>query len=192
MGRPAHAPAGDPRNRVGVPGRARAVVVLAALAASAIAVAAPSLPPAAPHADVRSPALEAAVVVRVNALRRSHGLVPLRLSAALAAAADAHSREQAAGGYFAHASTDGSPFWRRIERFYPAKPFAYWSTGENLLWSSRTLDAAAAVRLWLASPEHRRNLLAPRWRELGLSALEAGAAPGAFGGRDVVILTADF
>jgi len=172
-----------------VPGRARALVVVVAVAV----VAAPLPAGGAPRtAGVPSTDLERAVLVRVNTLRRSHGLTPLRPSTRLAAAADAHARELAARGYFAHASSDGSPFWRRIERFYPSRPFAYWSTGENLLWSARPLAADRAVQLWLDSPEHRRNLLAPRWREVGLAALAAQAAPGAFGGQDVVILTADF
>ena len=42
------------------------------------------------------------------------------------------------------------------------------------------------------SPGHRENILAPGWREVGLSALTVAAAPGVFGGRDVVIITTDF
>jgi uncharacterized protein YkwD len=44
----------------------------------------------------------------------------------------------------------------------------------------------------MASHGHRRNILAPGWREVGLSALTVPAAPGVFGGRDVVIITTDF
>ena len=44
----------------------------------------------------------------------------------------------------------------------------------------------------MKSPGHRKNILTARWREIGLSAVTVSAAPGVFGGRDVVIVTSDF
>ena len=44
----------------------------------------------------------------------------------------------------------------------------------------------------MKSPGHRKNILTPRWREIGLSALRVASAPGIYGGRDVVIITTDF
>ena len=64
--------------------------------------------------------------------------------------------------------------------------------GENLLWSTGGLDASRALKVWMASPGHRKNILTPRWREVGLSAVSVAAAPGVFGGRNVVIITSDF
>ena len=98
----------------------------------------------------------------------------------------------AAQGYFAHESADGSAFWKRIQRFYTSSPWRSWSVGENLLWSSPDVDAQGALQLWLNSPEHRANLLAPSWREIGVSALHVAAAPGTFHGLDVTIVTTDF
>jgi uncharacterized protein YkwD len=95
-------------------------------------------------------------------------------------------------GFFAHDSPDGSQFWKRVRRFYGPSGYETWSVGENLLWSSGRLDAAAALRLWMSSPGHRKNILTPRWREIGLSAVGVSSAPGVFGGRDVVIITTDF
>ena len=95
-------------------------------------------------------------------------------------------------GFFTHESADGSSFWKRVERFYTPKGFAYWSVGENLLWSSPDVGSSRALALWLASPKHRENLLTARWREVGLSAVHSPAAPGAFDGLPVTILTADF
>ena len=46
--------------------------------------------------------------------------------------------------------------------------------------------------MWMGSPGHRKNMLAARWREIGLSAVSVPAAPGVFGGRKVVLVTADF
>jgi uncharacterized protein YkwD len=136
--------------------------------------------------------LEAALLVELNNLRRVHGLVPLRLSSNLSLAAHQHSTEMAARGYFSHSSFGGSHFDRRIARFYPMGSRRYWSVGENLLWSSPDVDAAGALQMWLDSPEHRKNMLTARWREVGLSAVHSAAAPGTYGGREVTIVTADF
>ena len=132
------------------------------------------------------------VLLAVNSVRARHGLRPLRLRRSLSAAAAQHSREMARLGYFSHTSLDGSPFWKRVKRHYGMGRHSYWSVGENLLWSSSEIDAAEAVRRWMRSPKHRANLLTPRWRDLGLGAVRAAAAPRAFQGLDVTILTAEF
>ena len=136
--------------------------------------------------------LEQGVLTEVNALRRQHGLMPLRLSSGLAAAARQHSTEMANRGYFGHSSANGSSFDRRIARFYPRGDRHYWTVGENLLWSSPDVGAAGVLSTWLNSPEHRKNMLRGRWREIGLSAVHVASAPGAYGGREVTIVTANF
>jgi uncharacterized protein YkwD len=136
--------------------------------------------------------LEAQVLDAMNAVRRFHGLAPLRLAKPLAAAADLHSRTMGRFGFFSHDSRDGSDFSQRVKRFYGPGRNGGWAVGENLLWASPTIGAAAAVRMWMGSPGHRKNMLNPRWREIGLSAVSVSKAPGVFGGRDVTIVTADF
>jgi uncharacterized protein YkwD len=95
-------------------------------------------------------------------------------------------------GYFEHESRDGSEFWKRVKRFYRSGGYGTWSVGENLLWSTGRIDASRALKLWMASPGHRENILTARWREVGLSAVTVSGAPGVYGGRDVVIITTDF
>jgi uncharacterized protein YkwD len=136
--------------------------------------------------------LEAQVLVNVNHLRGQHGLAHLRFSTKLTAAATQHSREMARAGYFGHNSADGTAFWRRVERFYPSHGYRSWTVGENLLWSSPDVDAAGAIKMWMASPEHRANLLNRSWREVGLSAVHSDSAPGTYHGLGVTIVTADF
>jgi uncharacterized protein YkwD len=97
-----------------------------------------------------------------------------------------------ADGYFAHDSRDGTAFWKRIGRWYPASRSRYWAVGENLLWSSPDLSPATALDRWMASPEHRANILKPDWHEIGVSAVHVDAAPGAYAGRSVTIVTTDF
>jgi uncharacterized protein YkwD len=171
------------RQRLGILG----LVVLAL--ALALPAAASSTPP---RTTSSIDALEASVLVELNAVRAGHGLAPLRLTPSLSAAANAHSLAMAQRGFFSHSSADGTAFWKRVQRYYRSTGFGYWSVGENLLWKSPTIDAADAIRMWLESPSHRKNLLAPQWREIGLAAVRASAAPGAFEGLDVTIVTADF
>jgi uncharacterized protein YkwD len=64
--------------------------------------------------------------------------------------------------------------------------------GENLLWSSPTVDAGGAMQMWKDSPPHRENMLGTRWRDIGISAVHVASAPGAYGGHEVTIVTADF
>jgi uncharacterized protein YkwD len=138
------------------------------------------------------PTLSHQVLTAVNLFRAAHGLGQLRESRALDRSARAHSLEMGKDGYFGHPSADGTAFWRRIQHYYVARNYTYWSVGENLLWSSPSVSSAGAMNMWIASPEHLRNLLTPRWREIGVSAVRVAHAPGAFGGRRVVIITTDF
>jgi uncharacterized protein YkwD len=138
------------------------------------------------------PPLNRQLLAAVNRFRVAHGLVALRESAGLDSSARQHSFEMARDGYFAHPSADGTAFWRRIRRYYGAGRYSYWSVGENLLWRSPKVGAGRALRLWIASPEHLRNLLTPRWRQIGISAVRLLHAPGVFHGLPVTIITTDF
>jgi uncharacterized protein YkwD len=136
--------------------------------------------------------LQRSIMAELNAVRRQHGLRSLRVAAGLAAAARQHSLEMARLGYFGHGSAGGVPFGRRIARFYSMGKRHHWTVGENLYWSSGEPDAHAAVEAWLESPEHRVILLSRDWREFGIAAVFVRAGPGAYGGQDVTIVTADF
>jgi uncharacterized protein YkwD len=143
------------------------------------------------RAGARMTALESAILVKLNNIRVQHGLRPLRASVPLAHAATAHSVEMGDDGYFEHDSFDGTPFWKRISRFYPLGN-GTWSVGENILWSSGMLGPSAAVADWMASPPHRANILSRQWHEIGVAAARFDSAGGVYGGRSVIILTTDF
>jgi parallel beta-helix repeat protein len=151
-----------------------------------------ALPEARPAGRLESAAtLVQSLVDDVNALRRAKGLAPLAVSPALAAAARFHSRSMARRGYFSHTSADGTPFSARIKRFYRPRRGTK-VVGENILWASPALTADRALEMWLSSPPHRRVLLTHDFELVGIGAAYAQAAPGAFGGLDVVIVVADF
>ena len=137
-------------------------------------------------------ALANALLHNINAARRQRGLRPLANSTRLAIAATQHTREMGAHGYFEHESYDSTPFWKRIERWYPSRGWNSWSVGENLLYSSPDLTVGGALDEWMASPPHRANLLSRTWREIGISAIHFEAAPGEYEGDPVTIVTADF
>jgi uncharacterized protein YkwD len=160
-----------------------ALVSMGALAASAFATS---------RSETSLPSLNHQVLAAVNSFRVAHGLAPLRESAALDRSARRHSLEMGRIGYFAHTSPNGAAFWQRIQHYYPLKGYAYWSVGENLLWAAAGVSADHALQMWAGSPEHLRNLLAPQWRQIGISAVGVVNAPGVYGGRSIVIITNDF
>jgi uncharacterized protein YkwD len=160
--------------------------------ATAVAAFTPNLAGAATNGLGATAVLETQIAARVNAVRGWHGLRPLRLSPGLTAAARRHSRDMAVQGYFEHDSRNGTPFWKRIERSYPARGFARWEVGENIAWSSAGATAVDVVRQWMGSAAHRSNLLSATWREFGLGAFRVSRAGGAYGGRPVTIVTLDF
>ena len=170
----------------------RRALLLASLAVLVAAVVAPFGSSAPVRKSTSMAALESGVLHDLNAIRVQHGLVPLHLNASLGAAAVQHSREMGADGYFEHTSHDGTAFWKRIGRWYGSTGYGYWSVGENLLWSSPEVTPAGALQLWMNSPEHRANILAPRWREIGVAAVHLASAPGAYDNLPVTIVTTDF
>jgi uncharacterized protein YkwD len=163
-----------------------------ALAAALLALGGAAASASASSSGTSLHSLETGVLADINQVRASHHLAPLRLSTNLGAAAREHSQQMGADGYFAHESQDGSAFWKRVQRYYGQGRFRYWSVGENLLWSSPDVDASGALRMWMNSPEHRANVLNPRWREIGISAVHVTGAPGVYHGLDVTIVTTDF
>jgi uncharacterized protein YkwD len=127
-----------------------------------------------------SRASESGLLNAMNQVRMAAGLRPLRFDDKLHAAARAHSADMIRRGYFGHGAFD-----RRISSFHVRAR----TIGENLAWGTGPYSAAKAiVQEWLASPEHRANLLRP-----GFSRVGVGSAVGTFVGRaGATVVTADF
>jgi uncharacterized protein YkwD len=134
----------------------------------------------APAAGASMTSPESSLLHEMNAVRAQHGLAPLRLDSRLEQAARFHSGEMLDDGVFQHGAFAG-----RMVRFRIRGTLA----GENLAWGTGSLGTARGVVAgWLASPEHRANLLRPSFRRVGI-----GELTGSFlghGGANVV--TADF
>lgn len=141
----------------------------------------------------RRPGLESELVRALNRARAEHGLRPLRATPGLRSAARSHSRSMLNTGFFGHASPDGTPFGDRIRRFYTNHGWRTWSVGETLLATEgRETTAASVVSAWLDSPPHRRVVLSPVFRDVGIGAFYTASAPGEYGGISAVVVTADF
>ena len=142
-----------------------------------------ALPPA-PAAPVACAPLDdgsrATVLELVNAARaearscgteRFEAAPPLDWSPCLEAAAAGHSDDMAGNGFFSHTGSDGSSIGARA-----TAAGVVWSTvGENI--AAGQGSAAAAVEGWIASPGHCRNLMNPRFAELGLACAANATAP---------------
>jgi uncharacterized protein YkwD len=168
------------------------LVVAALVAGTADAKPRDNRAPAGSSSVATVPDLQSQVLAAINDLRRSKGLHPLQLNNGLSVAALGHSQSMAKHGFFSHEGYNGSPFWARIKPHYRPLRGNFWGVGENMVWSSDGLSADQAIQMWMNSPPHRKNLLTPSWREIGLGAVHALAAPGVYQGLDVTILTADF
>jgi uncharacterized protein YkwD len=79
-----------------------------------------------------------------------------------------------------------------LEAKYAVDGHRFWSVGENLAWATPNLNAQETLELWLKSPEHRKNLLKPTWRDIGVGGVFVHPAPGVFAGVAATIVTADF
>ncbi len=118
---------------------------------------------------------ERVLLAEVNAVRAKHGLPPLRYAGdTVRALARSHSERMLRLGFFAHRDDRGQTAGDRLTE----RGIAWRAVGENLLEgfgvSSSSALAAEAISAWLASPEHRANLLNPRYTETAVGMAAAG------------------
>ena len=131
-------------------------------------------------AAARSSAGERSLLSELNAIRAQHGLGQLMLDSHLQRAAQSHSREMITTNDFTHGA-----FGTRMLRFDVSGRFA----AENLAWGTGARGTARGIVVaWLASPEHRANLLRASFTRVGI-----GDLVGFFQGhRRAHVITADF
>jgi uncharacterized protein YkwD len=135
------------------------------------------LPAAALGGSTRS---ESSLLREMNRVRAEHGLGRLTADSHLIQAARSHSREMIGANVFQHGA-----FGSRMARFNVTGRLA----GENLAWGTGALGTAQGiVAAWLASPEHRANLLRPSFTRVGISDVVAPFR----GHRGAHVVTADF
>ena len=125
--------------------------------------------------------VRSAMLARANAERAVAGLPPLTLDPRLNSAAQRHAEDMLHRSYYSHFSPDGSAPADRVRRSgYAARLVA-----ENIARGPYTVNEV--MDNWLASPEHRRNLLHPGFTELGV-----GVAVGRNSVGNTVLWVLDF
>lgn len=121
------------------------------------------------------------LLVAVNKERSANGLGALQYNNRLEDAAQAFAHDMWKRGYFSHFTPEGESFVDRIRAalyFIPeagactcstpaveCKCTPVFSVGENIAKGQSTV--AQVMQEWMASPGHRKNILQPKYTEIG-------------------------
>ncbi|HWQ54975.1 MAG TPA: CAP domain-containing protein [Bryobacteraceae bacterium] len=108
---------------------------------------------------------ERQVFEAVNRTRADAGLPRLAWDDAIARAARAHSERMRDARFFAHQDPEFGGIADRLSR-----AGIHWATASENIFQARgySQPAAEAVKAWLASPPHRRNILDRRHTRTGV------------------------
>lgn len=102
------------------------------------------------------------MLARANAERATAGLPPLVLDERLNAAAQSHAEDMLLHSYYSHTSLQGTSPGDRVRR----SGYTPRLVGENI--ARGALTVSEAMDNWMASREHRNNLLHPGFTDLGV------------------------
>lgn len=98
----------------------------------------------------------------VNQERSKRKLAPLTLDPELSEVIQAHTEEMADYKYLSHKNMDGEDPFDRLRR----AGIRYQKAAENVAWGQRT--PKDVMKSWMNSPGHRKNILGPTYRSIGL------------------------
>lgn len=137
--------------------------------------------------------VRSAVFCLINRERIRRGEQPLRPNRRLRRAAQRYTESMAFGGYFTHVGPGGAtPLSRMRAVGYISSRVRGYEVGENIGWGTLRLSTPRAiVAAWMASPDHRANILDPRFRDTAIGVWPH--LPPSFGhGQPGAIYTQDF
>jgi uncharacterized protein YkwD len=140
------------------------LALIAALAIAATAGAAN----AATCKSATSGELTTRVVQTANSLRTNSGFSRLKASPTLSRAAEAHACDMARNGFFDHRGSNGSTVVKRVSR----QGYKSCVVAENIAWGYDSPDRV--MQGWRGSAGHRKNLLYPSVREVGVAYADHG------------------
>ena len=103
------------------------------------------------------------VLASVNAVRAKAGCGPLKLNKQLMTTAESHARNMAEQNFFGHRDRNGKGFPTRVR----ATGYRVSLAAENLAAGQKTPDQA--VKAWLGSPGHRKNIMNCKFRQTGIA-----------------------
>jgi uncharacterized protein YkwD len=100
---------------------------------------------------------------QINVYRAKNRLAPLKVSVALTKASDWLSADMARNSYFDHTDSLHRTFSKRISAF----GYSGANRGENIAAGTNG-TATAMFNLWKSSAGHRRNMLSPSYKVIGI------------------------
>lgn len=107
----------------------------------------------------------------INRERSRKGLSTLQWDNGVATVARSYSRRMAREGFFAHTDPDGNSVVERADR---SRVRGWAKIGENLFVCSRVdRFSDMAIRGWMRSPSHRKNVLDRQWTATGIGVARA-------------------
>ena len=142
-----------------------ALLVMAAPAEAKVP--APALPANAPATAIEPAVLMSEVVTMTNQQRQANGCGQLAVDRELTLASVRQSLYMARTGRFSHVWMDGTTFEARSHAAGYAQP-----SGENIAWGYPT--ASEVINAWMASPDHRENILNCDARSIGTGVAYGG------------------
>jgi len=125
--------------------------------------------------------LPAVVINLTNDARAQNNLSSLTENPLLTEAAQNVANNMAAEGYFSHVSPSGETPWQWLDDV----GYKYQYAGQNL--AVNFTDSDQLVSAWLASPEHRANIMGVNYTEIGV-----GMATGTYQGQQAIFVVQYF
>ncbi len=117
------------------------------------------------------------LVDETNGVRVRSGLGRLAPNSLLSRAAQTKAEDMASRGYFEHATPEGHQPWDLMA----AAGYEYQAAAENLAVGLAADEAL--ITAWMASPDHRHNILNKRYTDIGI-----GIARGRYKGQDTIFV----
>lgn len=117
-----------------------------------------------------------------NAKRTKEGLPALALNNSLDSAAQTKAKNMAQLDYWSHNTPSGKPPWI----FVASQNYSYQVLGENL--AAGFTNENAVVNAWMASAEHRANILNPDFSQVGFGVAQSPDYRSAGGGPMTIVV----
>lgn len=117
------------------------------------------------------------LLVLTNEKRQETGTAPLTINDNLSQAAANKASDMFGKNYWAHNAPDGTSPWV----FIKGAGYNYVYAGENLARGFN--NAPEVINAWMASPEHKKNMLSSSYQHVGFS-----VSTGKLNGEDTVLI----
>lgn len=121
------------------------------------------------------------MIALVNESRVEAGVEPLKENLILGTFAQSKGQDMITRDYFAHNTPEGKRPWQWIDR----SEYDYVYAGENLAMDFSSAEVVHVA--FMKSPTHRKNILNPKYKEVGMAVLK-----GEMNGHETILLVEFF